>query len=78
MKVCIIGAGASGLMCAGFISKYDPNVILFDGNEKAGKKIHITGKGRCNVTNGCDNQTFLSNIVRGQKFLYSAINKFSA
>ena len=43
MKVCVIGAGASGLFCAGFIKNYGHDVIIFDGNEKAGKKIYITG-----------------------------------
>lgn len=78
MKVCVIGAGASGLFCAGQIQKYGHDVTVFDGNEKAGKKIYITGKGRCNFTNVCDNEEFLQNIVRGKKFLYSAINNFSS
>lgn len=78
MKVCVIGAGASGLFCAGQIQKFGHDVTVFDGNEKAGKKIYITGKGRCNFTNVCDNENFLQNIVRGKKFLYSAINNFSS
>lgn len=77
MKLAIIGAGASGLMCGGFLTKNGHEVVIFDGNEKAGKKIYITGKGRCNFTNVCDNQTFLNNVVRGQKFMFSAINRFS-
>ena len=52
-------------------------VVVFDGNDKCGKKIYITGKGRCNLTNLCDKQTFLSNVVRGEKFLQSAISRFS-
>ena len=78
MRVCIIGAGASGLMCAGFVSKFGHDTFVFDGNEKAGKKIYITGKGRCNFTNVCDREEFLSHIVRGEKFLFSAINAFSS
>ena len=78
MKVCIIGAGASGLLCGGCIASYGHDVTIFDGNEKAGKKIYITGKGRCNFTNVCDNDEFLSNVVRGKKFLFSALNGFSS
>ena len=77
MKICVVGGGASGLMCAGFLSGFGHDVTLFDGNEKIGKKIYITGKGRCNFTNVCDRDEFLSHIVRGEKFLYSAINAFS-
>lgn len=77
MRVCIIGCGASGLLCAGYVASYGHNVSIFDGNEKAGKKIYITGKGRCNFTNVCDNETFLNNVVRGKKFMFSAINRFS-
>lgn len=77
MRVAIIGAGASGLMCGGFIASYGHNVTIFDGNEKAGKKIYITGKGRCNFTNVCDNETFLNNVIRGKKFMFSSLNSFS-
>ena len=77
MRVAIIGAGASGLLCAGFISSFGHEVTVFDGNEKAGKKIYITGKGRCNFTNVCDNETFMSNIIRGKKFMFSALNNFT-
>ena len=77
MRVAIIGGGASGLMCAGFVSSFGHDVTIFDGNEKAGKKIYITGKGRCNFTNVCDNETFMNNIVRGKKFMFSSLNSFS-
>lgn len=77
MRVAIIGAGASGLMCGGFVSSYGHDVAIFDSNEKAGKKIYITGKGRCNFTNVCDNETFMSNIVRGKKFMFSSLNSFT-
>lgn len=76
MKVAIIGAGASGLMAAGLISNNGHEVTLFDGNEKCGKKLYITGKGRCNLTNLCDKNTFFENIVRGEKFLQSTISRF--
>ena len=77
MRVAIIGAGASGLLCGGFVASYGHNVTIFDGNEKAGKKIYITGKGRCNFTNVCDNETFLNNVIRGKKFMFSSLNSFS-
>ena len=77
MKIGIVGAGASGLMCAGFLVKKGHDVFVFDGNEKIGKKIYITGKGRCNFTNLDNSEEFYNNIVRGQKFLFSALNKFN-
>ncbi len=77
MKIAIIGAGASGLMCAGLLAEKGCEVHLFDGNQKSGKKLYITGKGRCNFTNVCSNQDFLENVVRGEKFLYSCLNEFS-
>ncbi len=77
MKVAIIGAGAAGLFAAGLIANKGHEVIVFDGNEKCGKKLYITGKGRCNFTNVCDNQTFISNVVRGEKFLLSALSRFT-
>ena len=78
MKIIIIGAGASGLMCAAQASKNINNkVIVLDGNEKPGKKIYITGKGRCNVCNNTPVQSFLENVVTNSKFLMSAINTFT-
>ncbi len=77
MRVAIIGAGASGLMAAAAIVSKGHDVTVFEGNEKCGKKIYITGKGRCNFTNLSDRQTFLENVVRGGKFLQSALSRFS-
>ncbi len=77
MKVAIIGGGAAGLMAGGFLEKKGYNVSIFDGNEKCGKKIYITGKGRCNVTNDCDCEEYLANVVNGNKFMRSAINQFT-
>ncbi len=57
MNVAIIGGGASGLFAAAVISKYC-NVVVFEKNEKVGKKIYITGKGRCNFTNNCSVEEF--------------------
>ncbi len=75
MKVAIIGGGASGLFAAAVLSKYVP-VVVYERNEKAGKKIYITGKGRCNFTNLCDQSEFLASVVNGSKFLISAVHSF--
>lgn len=77
MKVAVIGGGAAGLFAAGLISQKGHDVTIFDGNEKTGKKLYITGKGRCNFTNDCDRENFLSNIVRGDKFFQSALSRFN-
>ena len=68
-KVCVIGGGAAGLMAAYTAAENGHNVILLEKNEKLGKKIYITGKGRCNFTNDCSAEDFLENVVRGKKFL---------
>ncbi len=78
MEIAVIGGGASGLMAGGFLAKQGHNVTIFDGNEKCGKKIYITGKGRCNVTNDCDNEEYLLNVVNGNKFMRSAISQFDS
>lgn len=77
MKVAVIGAGAAGLFVAGLIANKNHAVQVFDGNEKCGKKLYITGKGRCNFTNLCEREEFLNNVVRGEKFFRSALSKFS-
>lgn len=76
-KVVIIGAGASGLMAAGFASMYGAEVLLFEKMPRVGRKLMITGKGRCNLANNCDIQTFMQNVPVNNKFLYSALNNFS-
>ena len=76
MRIAIVGAGASGLMAGGFLSLYGEDVVIFDGNEKSGKKLYITGKGRCNVTNNCSKEEYFENVVNGKKFMMSAINQF--
>ncbi len=75
-NVCVIGGGAAGLMAAYAAAKNGHTVTLFEKNEKLGKKIYITGKGRCNFTNDVPPEEFLQNIVRGQKFLMGAIYSF--
>ena len=76
MRIVVIGAGPSGLMCAGQCAETN-EVIVLDQNEKSGKKLYITGKGRCNVTNNVLPNEFLENVVNNKKFLYSAIDIFS-
>ncbi len=75
-NVAVIGAGAAGLMAAAAAAKSGNNVTVFEKNEKAGKKIYITGKGRCNLTNACDTNEFFEHVVRNPKFLYSSIYGF--
>lgn len=77
MKIVIIGAGAAGLMAAITASKNNHEVILLDSNDKCGRKLYITGKGRCNVTNNCNVNDFIKNIVTNPKFMYSALNSFT-
>ncbi|MCR4989491.1 MAG: NAD(P)/FAD-dependent oxidoreductase [Lachnospiraceae bacterium] len=76
-KVVVIGGGASGIMASYVAARNGADVILLEKNEKLGKKIFITGKGRCNVTNSCDADEFFSNIISNPKFLYSAYYGFS-
>ncbi|MBQ6052490.1 MAG: NAD(P)/FAD-dependent oxidoreductase [Clostridia bacterium] len=75
----VVGGGASGMMAAGFFAENAKNrkIILIEKNNTFGKKLLITGKGRCNVTNNCDLNTFMSNVVRNGRFLYSAVSFFS-
>lgn len=75
-RIGIIGAGAAGLTAAFFALKNGAQVTLFEKNKQAGRKICITGKGRCNLTNDCEAREFLSNVVSGSKFLSSAIYRF--
>ena len=78
MKVCVIGGGASGMMCATMIARKGHQVTLFEQNEKLGKKIYITGKGRCNVTNVAVGDEFLKNVVNGKKFVMGAVTRFNS
>ena len=76
-RIICIGAGASGLFFALNAADEYNEVTLIDSNSKAGRKMHISSKGRCNITNNCDVKEFISNVVRNPKFLYSAINRFA-
>ncbi len=88
--IAIIGGGAAGLMCASFASSMDVKVTVFEKNSSnkklardeyfdnayLGKKLLITGKGRCNITNVCSAEDFLKNVPENPKFLYSALRSF--
>ncbi len=76
-KVVVVGAGAAGLMAAASAAAFGASVTLIEKNKRVGRKIMITGKGRCNVCNNCDVQTFIRNVPVNGKFLYSAINKLT-
>ncbi|MBQ7452975.1 MAG: NAD(P)/FAD-dependent oxidoreductase [Clostridia bacterium] len=78
MRVIVIGAGASGLMASVLLARKGQEVVLLEKNEQIGKKILITGKGRCNVTNTATGEEFLDNVVRGKKFLISAERAFNS
>lgn len=75
-NIVVIGAGAAGTMAAITAAKAGHQVTLLEKNEKIGKKIFITGKGRCNVTNACEVEDLFSNVMEHDKFLYSAIYGF--
>ena len=76
MKTVIVGGGAAGMAAAIASSEYDPDTLLLERNEKLGKKIYITGKGRCNLTNDCLAGDLMKSVVRNPKFLYSAFSAF--
>ncbi len=77
IKIIVIGAGAAGMMSAGYAGYYGAEVTVIEKNKRVGRKVMITGKGRCNVTNNCDCNTFISNVPTNSRFLYSAINAFT-
>lgn len=76
--VIIVGGGASGSMAGITASRLGKTVCIIEKNGYIGKKINITGKGRCNVTNNCSNNELMHNVPRNPKFLYSAFSKFSS
>ncbi len=77
MSIVVIGAGAAGMMCAAVAAMNGAEVLLVERNDRCGRKLGITGKGRCNVTNACSRDEFLRNVVRNPRFLYSALSAFS-
>lgn len=77
MRLAIIGGGAAGMMASIFAAKKGVFVDLYERNEKLGKKLYITGKGRCNLTNACDMEELLGNVRSNSRFLYSAFYRFT-
>ena len=75
-EVIVAGGGAAGMMAAIAAAQAGCSVLLLEQNEKLGKKIYITGKGRCNLTNACETEDLFKNVLRNAKFLYSAIYTF--
>ena len=75
--VIVIGAGPAGMMAAGVAARRGLKVVIIEKNNRVGRKLMITGKGRCNITNNCDSDKFISSVPSNGKFLYSAINSFS-
>ncbi len=77
-SVVIIGGGAAGMMCAVLLAQKGIQVTLVEKNAKLGRKLGITGKGRCNLTNACDTDTLIKNTVSNPRFMYSAFSGFNA
>ena len=77
LKICVIGGGPAGMMAAGTAVLYGADVSIFESMTHLGKKLAITGKGRCNVTNACSTNEFLENVTKNPRFLYGALNAFS-
>ncbi len=75
--VIVVGGGAAGLMAAGTAASCGKRVLLVEKNQRLGRKLLITGKGRCNITNNCDIDTLMQNIPTNNKFLYGAFRHFS-
>ena len=78
MRTAVVGGGAAGQLAAIFAARAGASVTLFEQNEKLGKKLFITGKGRCNVTNACDRDAFFRHVVKNPRFLYSAYAHFDS
>lgn len=76
MRVVVIGGGPAGMMAAYSAAESGADTVLLEKNEKLGKKLYLTGKGRCNLTNACETEEFFFHVVRNPKFLYSAIYTF--
>ena len=77
-KIVVIGGGAAGMMAAISAAERGAQVTLLEPNERLGKKLNITGKGRCNVTNNCSMEELMANIPCNGKFLYSAFSRFNS
>ena len=77
MKIIVVGGGAAGMMAAAAASEICGDVTLLEKNEKLGKKLFITGKGRCNLTNACDSDGFFNSCMKNGKFMYSSFYGFT-
>lgn len=77
VKIAVIGGGAAGMMAAGTAVLSGAEVTVFESTDRLGKKLAITGKGRCNVTNNCTREEFLENVTKNPRFLYAALSAFS-
>ncbi len=77
LQIAVIGGGAAGMMAAGKAASLGASVTLFEKNDRFGKKLYITGKGRCNVTNACTVNDFLANVPTNPRFLYGAAARFT-
>ncbi len=77
LQIAVIGGGAAGMMAAGRAAELGASVTLFEKNDRMGKKLYITGKGRCNVTNACSVNEWLANVPTNPRFLYSAADRFT-
>ncbi len=76
-KILVVGGGAAGMMAAVFAARNGHEVTIYEKNEKLGKKLYITGKGRCNITNAGDMETLFQSVTSNSKFLYSAFYGFT-
>lgn len=76
-KVIVVGGGAAGMMAAVFAARNGNEVTIYEKNEKLGKKLFITGKGRCNITNAADMDVLFDSVMSNKKFLYSAFYSFT-
>ena len=75
-RIAVIGGGAAGMMAAGTALLYGADVTIFEQTDRLGKKLAITGKGRCNVTNNTTTEEFLQNVTKNARFLYAPLNAF--
>ncbi len=77
VRIAVIGGGAAGMMAAGTAMMYGADVTIFESTDRLGKKLAITGKGRCNVTNNSTTEEFLENVTKNPRFLYASLSALS-
>lgn len=77
VKIAVIGAGAAGMMASAKAASLGAEVVLFEKNDRVGRKLGITGKGRCNLTNNCSVNEYIENVPTNPRFMFAAINGFS-